>query len=107
MIWVSWREQRTETLIAIGILAAVALILAPSGIEMARAYDHDGIAACLGTQPSPGCGDAVRSFQNRFNQISGLLGWLTLLPGIVGVLLAAPFIAQLESGTYRSCPLLR
>jgi hypothetical protein len=101
VIWVSWREQRTETLIAIGILAAVAVILAPSGIEMARAYDHDGIAACLGTQASPGCGDAVRSFQNRFNQISGLLGWLTLLPGIVGVLLAAPFITQLESGTYR------
>jgi hypothetical protein len=101
VIWVSWREQRTETLIAVGILAVVALLLVPTGIEMARAYDHDGIAACLGAQPSFGCGDAVRSFQDRFNQISNLLGWLTLLPGIVGVLLAAPFIAQFESGAYR------
>ena len=40
MIWVSWREQRTETLIAVGILAVVALLLVPTGIEMARAYDR-------------------------------------------------------------------
>ena len=32
-----------------------------------------------------GCGDAVRSFQNRFSPISVLLGWLTLLPGLFGV----------------------
>jgi hypothetical protein len=68
---------------------------------MARAYDHDGIAACLGPHSSFACGDAVHSFQNRFNQLSSLLGWLTLLPGLVGVLLAAPFVAQLESGAYR------
>lgn len=101
MIWVGWREQRTETLIAVGILALVALLLVPTGIEMSRAYDHDGIAACLGSQSSFQCGDAIRSFQDRFSQISSLLGWLTLLPGIVGVLLAAPFISQLESGAYR------
>lgn len=101
MIWVGWREQRTETLIAVAILAGVALLLVPTGIAMAHAYNHDGIAACLGAQRSVGCGDAVRSFQDRFNQISNLLGWLTLLPGIVGVLLAAPFIAQFESGGYR------
>ncbi len=101
MIWVGWREQRTETLIAAAILGAVALFLVPTGIEMARAYDHDGIAACLGTSPSFGCDDAVRSFQNRFNQIGSLVDWLTLLPGVVGVLLAAPFVTQLESGAYR------
>jgi hypothetical protein len=101
VIWVGWREQRTETLIAFGILAIVSLLLVPTGIEMARAYDHDGIAACLGSQQSFACGNAIGSFQNRFNSISNLLGWLTLLPGIVGVLLAAPFISQFESGAYR------
>jgi hypothetical protein len=101
VIWVGWREQRTETLIAIGIVAVLTLFLVPTGIQMAHAYDHDRIASCLGTHPPFGCDGTIRSFQNRFNQISNLLGWLTLLPGIVGVLLAAPFIAQLESGAYR------
>ena len=101
MIWVGWREQRTETLIAVAILALIALLLAPTGIEMARAYHHDGIAACLGPQSSFECGDAINSFQDRFSSVSNLLGWLTLLPGIVGVLLAAPFISQLESGACR------
>ena len=101
MIWVGWRQQRTETLVAVGILAAVALFLVPSGIEMARAYNHDGIGNCLGTHAPFGCDEALNSFQNRFNSVSNLLGWLTLLPGLVGVLLAAPFVSQLESGACR------
>ena len=101
MIWVGWREQRTETLIAVGILALLAVILLPTGIQIANAYHHDGIGACLGAHPSFGCDNVVQSFRDRFSSISGLLGWLTLLPGLIGVLLAAPFIAQLESGAYR------
>jgi hypothetical protein len=101
VIWVGWREQRTETLIAIGIVAVIAAFLVPTGIQMAHAYDHDGIASCLRPHTSFGCVEAVRSFENRFGSISNLLGWLTMLPGIVGVLLAAPFIVPLESGAYR------
>jgi hypothetical protein len=101
VIWVGWREQRTETLIAVGILAVIALLLVPTGIEMARAYDHDGLAACLGAHQSFECDGAIRSFENRFSSVSDLLAWLTLLPGIVGALLAAPFVAQFESGAYR------
>ena len=29
------------------------------------------------------------------------MAWLTIVPGLIGVLLAAPFVLQLESGTYR------
>jgi hypothetical protein len=101
VIWVGWRQQRTETLIAVGILAAVALLLLPTGIEMARAYDHDGIAKCLGPHAPGGCDGVLRAFEDRFNSVANLLGWLTLLPGLVGVLLAAPFVSQLESGAYR------
>jgi hypothetical protein len=99
--WVAWRQQRAEALIAAGILLAVAVLLVPTGIEMASAYRHDGIASCLGAHPSLPCDDVVHSFQSRFSQISGFLAWLTLLPGLVGVLLAAPLVLQLESGGYR------
>ena len=53
MTWVGWRLQRIETLIALGILALLAALLVPTGIQMADAYHHDGLAACLSVNPSP------------------------------------------------------
>jgi hypothetical protein len=99
--WVSWRLQRTETLIAAGILALIAALLIPTGMTMASAYHHDGLAACLGTNPSYSCIQAISEFQLRFGPLHGLLNFFTLIPGLIGVLLAAPFILELEHGTYR------
>jgi hypothetical protein len=101
MTWVSWRLQRTETLIAAGILALIAALLVPTGITMASAYHHDGLAACLGANPSYSCNQAIVGFQLRFRPLFALLDWFTLIPGLIGVLLAAPFILELENGTYR------
>ena len=101
MTWVAWRQQRTETLIAAAILAALAALLIPTGIQMASAYHHDGLAACLGSQPSGPCNGAIQSFQERFGQLGDFISWFTLIPGLIGILLAAPFILQLEHGTYR------
>jgi hypothetical protein len=101
MTWVGWRQQRTETLIAAAILAVVAALLVPTGLQMISAYHHDGIAACLGHQDSRACGGAIDSFTSRFDQLGNMVSWLTLVPGLVGALLAAPFILDLEHGTYR------
>ena len=101
MIWLGWREQRSETIIAALILALVALALLPSGLHMASVFDHDGLAACVGPHQSGACDEAVGSFVNRFQRVGDLIAWLTLVPGIIGVLLAAPFVLQLEHGTYR------
>ncbi len=101
MTWVSWRLQRTETLIAAGILALIAALLVPTGITMAHAYHHDGLAGCLGANPSYNCTQAIAGFQLRFRPLFALLDWFTLVPGLIGVLLAAPFILELEHGTYR------
>jgi hypothetical protein len=68
---------------------------------MASAYHHDGLAACLGAAHSTGCSEALQSFTSRFESVGNLMAWLTIVPGLVGVLLAAPFVLQLESGTYR------
>jgi ABC-type transport system involved in multi-copper enzyme maturation permease subunit len=101
--WVSWRLQRTETLIALGILALLAALLIPTGIQMANAYHQDGIAACLSMNLSKPalCGNELGGFQQRFQTLTTLANWFTLIPGLIGVLLAAPFIMDLESGTYR------
>ena len=101
--WVSWRLQRTETLIAVGILALLAALLIPTGIQMANAYHQDGLAACLAINPSKPvlCGNELGDFQQRFQSLTTLANWFTLIPGLIGVLLAAPFIFDLEHGTYR------
>jgi hypothetical protein len=99
--WVSWRLQRTETLIVVGIIGLLAALLIPSGIQMANAYHHDGLAACLSVNAGPTCGSELGAFEQRFQSLTTLANWLTLIPGLIGVLLAAPFILDLEHGTYR------
>lgn len=101
MIWVGWRQQRTETVIAAGILALMAVLLIPTGIAMISAYNHDGLAACVQPGASDACQQTVASFTGRFEQLSHLIDWFTLVPGMIGVLLAAPLTSQLEHGTYR------
>jgi hypothetical protein len=98
---VGWRLQRTETIIVAGILALLAALLVPTGIQMTNAYHHDGLAACLSMNPGPTCDAAIGSFRQRFQSLLDLGNWFNLVPGLIGVLLAAPFILDLEHGTYR------
>jgi len=99
--WVGWRLQRTETLIVVGILALLAALLVPTGIQMANAYHRDGLSACLSMNAGPTCADAIGSFRAHFQSLLDLGSWFNLVPGLIGVLLAAPFILELEHGTYR------
>jgi len=101
MIWVGWRQQRTETVIAAAIIALLAAFLVPTGLEMASAYHRDGLSACTGTVKAGPCGAALQSFFTRFSRIGDFIAWMTLIPGIIGALLAAPLLTQLEHGTFR------
>jgi hypothetical protein len=101
VIWVGWRQQRTEALIAAGIFVLLVALLVPTGIEMANAYGRDGLSGCVSAHQSSVCRQAIESFTSRFEQLGGLLSWFNLVPGIIGVLLAAPFVVELETGTHR------
>lgn len=98
MIWVSWRQQRTETLIAVGVLGLLAALLVPTGLHMISVYDHDGLSVCAIASGSE-CNQAITAFSQRFEHLGGVFSWFNLIPGLIGVLLAAPFIQELESGT--------
>ncbi len=101
MIWVGWRQQRVETLIAAGMLVLLAAIAIPVGVHMASVYSHEHLGACAANvTPSP-CNDSVASFLTRFNSINLLFTWSTLLPALAALLLAAPFVLDLDNGTYR------
>jgi hypothetical protein len=101
MIWVGWRQQRVETAIAAAMLVLLAAVAIPVGLHMASVYTHEGLGACIGNvQPGP-CDVSVSSFQSRFNGINILFTWSTLLPALAALLLAAPFVLDLDNGTYR------
>jgi hypothetical protein len=100
--WVAWRLQRTESLIAAGIVALLAALLIPTGISMRNAYNSDRLGSCLAQTVKGGsCGARIGEFDSRFQVLHVLANWFTLVPGLIGVLLAAPFILDLEHGTYR------
>jgi hypothetical protein len=68
---------------------------------MANAYHQAGLASCLSVNPGPACGNELGDFQGRFRALTTLGDSFTLIPGVIGALLAAPFILDLEQGTYR------
>ena len=100
MIWLSWRQQRTETLITAAIVALLAAVLIPEGIHLASLYHRDNIAHCL-NHKTPACHQAIGDFGGRAGVLRTLLPWFTLLPGLIGGALAAPILLDLESGTFR------
>jgi hypothetical protein len=101
MTWVGWRLQRTETLIVLVIVTALAALLIPTGMRMADAYHTGGLGSCLRIDVTPTCGSRIESFQTRFQALTTLANWFTLIPGVIGALLAAPFVFDLEHRTYR------
>jgi len=106
MLWVTWRQQRLETLIGGVVLALVAVLLLKTGLDLAGTYQRTGVAACVAGRvvqhaPPASCGDVVQAFRDQVAPLNTVFTWLILLPLVVGVLLAAPFVLELEQGTYR------
>ena len=100
MIWLAWRQQRTEALIAALLLALAAAVIVPTGLHMASVYEQEGIAACL-AQPSDGCRENLDAFTSRWDALMNLVVWFNLVPALLGALIAIPFVAEFERGTFR------
>ncbi|HEX9543274.1 MAG TPA: hypothetical protein VGA04_34595 [Streptosporangiaceae bacterium] len=104
MIWVSWRQSRSQAIACLGVLAALAVYAILVGSSMRTAFSHDGLAACLARSQGTSCPAAVSAFMNKFGSAVNIAFWSVLLiaPGLLGVLVGAPLIArELEFGTWR------
>jgi hypothetical protein len=100
VIWLTWRLQRLETALIAAALALAAAALIPLGLHIAAVYSDNGVGACL-AHGGAGCGSTVDTFRSRFEHAGSIIPWLNFLPGLIGVLLAAPFVLELEHGTFR------
>ncbi|WP_027345780.1 hypothetical protein [Hamadaea tsunoensis] len=98
MIWLTWRQFRTQSLVALGSLAALAGYLVLLALQSRHAYATD-IVNCVPAE----CASARRAFAESFGgQFTVLGGLLVVVPGLIGIFWGAPLIArELEEKTDR------
>ncbi len=101
MIWVSWRQHRSQAVACLGLLAALAVYAILLGSSMRTAFSHDDLAACLARSQGTSCPAAVSAFTGEFGSAVNIAFWAVLLiaPGLLGVLIGAPLIARENSNT--------
>ncbi len=101
MVWVTWRHHRTQVAVCACLVAAACLLLYTLGAPMHVAWSN-GPAGCLNVTAGA-CGGLLAGFQTRFaGSLEQLLGWLNLLPPLIGAFIGAPLLArEFETGTWR------
>jgi ABC-type transport system involved in multi-copper enzyme maturation permease subunit len=104
MIWVSWRQHRSEAIACLGLLCALAVYAAVLGLSMRSSFGQNDLATCLARSQGAGCQNGVYSFMHSFGSLVNVGFWavLLLLPGLIGVVVGAPLLGrEMEMGTWR------
>src|SRR5713226_5612639 len=104
MIWVSWRQQRSEAIACLGLLCALAVYAIVLGLSMRNSFSQNNLATCLAHSQGAGCPNSVATFDNSFGSLVNIGFWavLLLLPGLIGIVVGAPLLGrEMELGTWR------
>jgi hypothetical protein len=99
MIWLTWRQFRTQAAIAFGALMVVAVVLLLTGPHIVHFYDTT-VATC---QVKNDCSTARSTFV-RYDLLvqNGLNALLIFVPALIGMFWGAPLVArEFETGTFR------
>jgi hypothetical protein len=99
MIWLTWRQFRTQATVVFAALAALAAVLAVTGPSLAHDY-AGGMTACTANGD---CSAFTDQFFNRHQSLYfGLIAVVMFVPALIGLFWGAPLIArELETGTHR------
>jgi hypothetical protein len=96
MIWVAWRQFRTQALVTLALLVAFAVLVLVTGLHLRDIYNSLGGAHC---SVRGDCGALI----DQDRALPDVLGpTLLAIPALLGMFWGAPLLArELESGTYR------
>jgi ABC-2 family transporter protein len=99
MIRFTWLQARTQTAVAFGTVAVVAIITAITGPHLAHFYNAN-VATCANREACAVAGDALLRNDKTLALWLGIL--VLVIPGLIGLFWGAPLVArELETGTYR------
>jgi ABC-type transport system involved in multi-copper enzyme maturation permease subunit len=100
MIWMSWRQFRTQAVVAAATLAVIAIYLVILGTQIRHTYNVD-LAQCH--SKGGGCGALMTEFEQKYStRLYFLDALLIAAPGLLGIFWGAPLVArELEAGTLR------
>jgi hypothetical protein len=104
MIWISWRQHRTQAVACLALLAGLAIYAIMVGSSMRTAFGQDGLAGCVARSQAGACPAAIGAFTGEFGSEVNIAFWSVclILPGLIGVLVGGSLIArELEYGTWR------
>lgn len=101
MIWLAWRQFRTQAAVVFGALAVVAVVVIITGLQLRHWYDTSGIATCSKVGD---CDTVSGAFTQHYSWLQTLLTSVLILflPAVTGVFWGAPLVArEFDTGTYR------
>jgi hypothetical protein len=104
MLWVTWRQHRSQAIICLGVCAVVAVAAVAFGEPMRTAFSNDGLPACLARSGGTGCPGAISEFVSRFNGPARAAIYVPMfvIPGLVGIVVGGQLLGrELEQGTWR------
>jgi len=100
MIRFAWIRFRTQAAVGAGVLAAAAIVLAVTGIQLAHSYDA-AVAVC---KQQGNCANLFNVWpSNGYLTADNILGAIGLaVPGLIGMFWGPPLVArEFETGTFR------
>jgi ABC-2 family transporter protein len=92
VIWLTWRQHRSEALVLGGLLLVAAAAFTLERLAMSNAIDQLGLANCA-SLASGSCADAAGRFLQQYDVLTPT-AFLTLVPGAVGMFVGAPLVAR-------------
>lgn len=105
MVWLAWRQFRTQALVAAAILTGAGITLLVTGPQLAARYAAAGLPGCraLGNCPAAANQFLTQALSAPYRQVYLLMLLLVLaLPALLGIFWGAPLIArEIETGTFR------